>query len=247
MLRLLMTTLLSLPLVTYADHHAMPENVVVEIYECMLNEGSGLQDVIAYARSDFNAWAEAEDINARTFIWEPVAITPPYHEAELRWINYFPTWADYHKANKAWTKPENAKNPKAIAAMTTCEKPVFATSKPVTAMPSGAPQKPLIVGVCQLNEGATMNDATTYLSDARMQAMNKALGLNNGMMLWAPGFGLNPEFDFLQIIAGTDTDMMGLFDAVRTGAARKAQMAFNDQPAPMSCHWDLSTSHQVRI
>ena len=131
--------------------------------------------------------------------------------------------------------------------MTTCEKPVFAKSKPVTSMPSGAPQKPLIVGVCELNEGASMSNATTYLSDARMQAMNKALGLNNDLMLWAPGFGLNPEFDFLQIIAGTDTDMMGLFDAVRTGAARKAQMAFNDQPAPMSCHWDLSTSHQVRI
>jgi hypothetical protein len=70
--------------------------------------------------------------------------------------------------------------------MTTCEKPVFATSKPVTAMPSGAPQKPLIVGVCQLNEGATMSDATTYLSDARMQAMNKALGLNNGMIVVGP-------------------------------------------------------------
>ena len=68
MLRLLMTTLLSLPLMSSADHHSMPENVVVETYECMLNEGSSLQDVIAYPRSDFNAWAEAEDINARTLI-----------------------------------------------------------------------------------------------------------------------------------------------------------------------------------
>jgi hypothetical protein len=39
---------------------------------------------------------------------------------------------------------------------------------------------------------------------------------------------------------------MGLFDAVRTGAAREAQLAFNNQPQPMSCHWDLSKSHTVR-
>ncbi len=107
-------------------------------------------------------------------------------------------------------------------------------------------QKTLIVGLCQLNDGANMRDAMGFLSNERMQSMNKALGVNNGMALWTPGFGLNPDFDFLQVIAGKDADMMGLFDAVRTGAAQKAQLAFSDQPAPMSCHWDLSTSHTIR-
>lgn len=246
MIRLFVTALLSLPLMAYADHHLMTKNMVVEIYECTMNEGSTLQDVVAYARSDFNAWAKTEDINGNTFIWEPIAVTPPYHEAELRWINYFPTWADYHKANKAWTKPENAKNPAAIAAMTTCKKPVFSTAMPIAQMPSDAMQKTLIVGICQINDGANMRDVMTYSTNDRMQSVNKALGVNNGMAIWVPGFGLNPDFDFLQVIAGNDADMMGLFDAVRTGAAREAQLAFNNQPPPMSCHWDLSKSHTVR-
>ena len=53
MIRLFVTALLSLPLTAYADHHLMTRNMVVEIYECTMNEGSTLQDVVAYARSDF--------------------------------------------------------------------------------------------------------------------------------------------------------------------------------------------------
>ena len=62
MIRLFVTALLSLPLMAHADHHLMTKNMVVEIYECTMNEGSTLQDVVAYARSDFNAWAKTEDI-----------------------------------------------------------------------------------------------------------------------------------------------------------------------------------------
>mgnify|MGYP006957465795 FL=1 len=107
-------------------------------------------------------------------------------------------------------------------------------------------QKTLIVGICQINDGANMRDVMTYSTNDRIQSVNKALGVNNGMAIWVPGFGLNPDFDFLQVIAGNDADMIGLFDAVRTGAAGEAQLAFNNQPQPMSCHWDLSTSHTVR-
>ncbi|MGB1188624.1 MAG: hypothetical protein ACPG4A_00190 [Pseudomonadales bacterium] len=243
--KILVFILLFAPLTLAADHHALESRAVVEIYECMLNEGSSVQDVVALARTDFKAWVTENDIRVNTFIWEPVAVTPPYHEAEVRWINYFQTWADYGAASEAWTKPSNGKQAAKINAMTTCAKPVFTTSTPVAQMPTDTPKKPLIVGVCNLNDGATFAEAAKYLSSSRVDAVNAAIGAQTGMMLWTPGFGINPDFDFLQVVSGTHDDMMALFDGVRTGTVQKAQTAFNATPSPASCHWDLSTSYAI--
>jgi hypothetical protein len=244
-LKIILFTLMAVfSLTSFADHHAMPENGVVELYECDLNDGASIEDVVNFGRSDFKKFVAKQKLSVNSFLWEPVAVAPPYQDAQLRWINYFPTWADYSKAVAAWTNSDNANNQTALAAMTTCNKPVFATSMPIAQMPRDK-KKPLIVGVCNLNDGATVADALNYVTPERHQNINKMLGTNNGGMLWVPGFGLNPDFDFLQVIAGTQSDMMTLFDGVRTGKVQTAQAAYSDQSPPMSCHWDLSNSYSL--
>jgi hypothetical protein len=241
---LILGLLASLSLTSYADHHAPPENGVVEIYECNLNEGASVANVVRYGRDDFKKFVDKNKISVNAFIWDPVAVAPPYHEAQLRWINYYPSWAEFSEISAAWTDPKNAKNRAALAALTTCKKPVFATSMPIAQMPSDK-QKPLIVGICNLNEGATSADVQKYITPGRNQHINDVLGTQNGAMMWMPGFGLNPDFDFLQVIAGSQDDMMTLFDGVRTGKVQKAHAAYSDQAPPMSCTWDLSTSYSL--
>jgi hypothetical protein len=231
-------------LTSFADHHAMPENGVVEIYECNLNDSASIEGVVNYGRNSFRKFVDKQKLSINSFVWEPIAIAPPYQDAQLRWINYFPTWADYSKAAAAWNDSKNADNRTALAAMTTCNKPVFATSMPIAQMPQDK-KKPLIVGVCNLNEGATSADALNYVTPGRHQNINKVMGIKNGGMMWVPGFGLNPDFDFLQVIAGSQSDMMALFDGVRTGKVQEAQAAYSDQSPPMSCHWDLSNSYSL--
>ena len=56
--------------------------------------------VIALGQGDFAAFVADNELNMDTYLWEAVAINPPYDEADLGWVNYFPTWKDQSKADR---------------------------------------------------------------------------------------------------------------------------------------------------
>ena len=91
-----------LPAGSFAAHHEAPEPMVAEVYECALNAGSTADDVAALGSSDFADLIAKYDLNMTTFLWEAVAVSPPNDDADVRWVNYFPTCGDYFTADAAW-------------------------------------------------------------------------------------------------------------------------------------------------
>lgn len=87
---------------SFAAHHEEPEPMVAEVYECSLNDDVTADDVAALGSSDFADFAAKYDINMTSFLWEAVAVSPEYGDADVRWVNYFPTWGDYFAADAAW-------------------------------------------------------------------------------------------------------------------------------------------------
>ena len=88
--RLLVVGALSLSVSAMAAHHEETPTIS-EFYECSLNDGVAVSQVLDFARSDFKAFADKNDFAMNSFIWEAVAVSPPYDEPDLRWVNYFPT------------------------------------------------------------------------------------------------------------------------------------------------------------
>ena len=74
-----------------ADHHAPTNSAVSVIYECTLNEGVSPADVVAFGKSTVNKFATNNDLKMNSYLWEAIAINPPYDGADVRWVNYFPT------------------------------------------------------------------------------------------------------------------------------------------------------------
>ena len=87
---------------SFAAHHEEPEPMVAEVYECTLNDGVTADDVAAMGSSDFADFVAEHDISMTSFLWEAVAVSPQYGDADVRWVNYFPTWADYFAGDAAW-------------------------------------------------------------------------------------------------------------------------------------------------
>ena len=87
---------------SFAAHHEEPEPMVAEVYECILNDGITADDVAAMGSSDFADLVAKHDLNMTTFLWEAIAVSPQYGDADVRWVNYFPTWADYFAGDAAW-------------------------------------------------------------------------------------------------------------------------------------------------
>ena len=110
-LTLLLTTVglsMALSASANADDHMSSEPVIAEIYECTLNDGVSPDQVVALGQGDFAAFVADNKLNMNTYLWEAVAINAPYDEADLRWVNYFPTWKDQSKADQLWRrKPTN--------------------------------------------------------------------------------------------------------------------------------------------
>ena len=88
--------------VSPAAHHEEPEPMVAEVFECSLNTGVTADDVAAMGSSDFADFVAQHDISMTSFLWEAVAVSPQYSDADVRWVNYFPTWADYFAGDAAW-------------------------------------------------------------------------------------------------------------------------------------------------
>ena len=74
--RLLVVGALSLSVSAMAAHHEETPRIS-EFYECSLNDGIAVSQVLDFARSDFKAFADKNDFAMNSFIWEAVAVSPP--------------------------------------------------------------------------------------------------------------------------------------------------------------------------
>jgi hypothetical protein len=60
--------------------------------------------------------------------------------------------------------------------------------------------------------------------------------------------GIDPDFDFLNILFGTPSEMANLLDGARTGKISGARKALTDTPDPGSCDtWGPHRSHRVFV
>ena len=224
----------------FAAHHEETP-MIAELYDCTLNEGVIAADVVDFARSDFKAFADANKLAMNTFIWEAVAVSPPYDEPDVRWMNYFPTWGDYFSADKAWrSKGQNVA--KGINDRVSCSKARTFAVHNAGAQPAVALEKPLIAMVCNLDEGKTIQDALAYRKSLNKMS-NSMIDGSVGSAVFTPALGTT-GFDYVAMVAGATDDMAKLMDNVRSGKTQKAmQEAGLENPA--QCVTDLHRSHLV--
>jgi len=224
----------------FAAHHEEAP-MIAEVYDCTLNEGVMVSDLIDFARSDFKAFADENKFAMNTFIWEAVAVSPPYDEPDLRWVNYFPTWGDYFASEAAWraTAQDVAAG---IFERVSCSKARTLAVHNAGAQPTVSQEKPLIAMVCNLNEGKTIADALAYRKGVNKMT-NGMIDGSVGSAIFTPALGIT-GFDYVAMVTGATDDMVRVMDNVRSGKARKAmQEAGLENPA--QCIADLHRSHLV--
>jgi hypothetical protein len=238
--RLLVAGALSLSVSAIAAHHEETP-MISEIYECSLNDGVAVSQVVDFARSDFKAFADKNDFAMNSFIWEAVAVSPPYDEPDLRWVNYFPTWGDYFASEDAWraTAQDVATN---LFELVSCSKARTLAVHNAGAQPPAAQEKPLIAMVCNLDEGKSIGDALAYRKAVNKMA-NDMIDGSVGSTVFTPALGI-AGFDYVAIVTGTTEDMANVMDNVRSGKALKAMRAAGVEN-PAQCVTDLHRSHLV--
>ena len=238
--RLLVVGALSLSVSAMAAHHEETP-MISEFYECSLNEGVTVSQVLDFARSDFKAFADKNDFAMNSFIWEAVAVSPPYDEPDLRWVNYFPTWGDYFASEDAWraTAQDVATN---LFELVSCSKARTLAVHNAGAQPPAALEKPLIAMVCNLDEGKSIGDALAYRKAVNKMA-NDMIDGSVGSTVFTPALGIT-GFDYVAMVTGTTQDMANVMDNVRSGKALKAMRAEGIEN-PAQCVTDLHRSHLV--
>ena len=222
-----------------ADHHAPVNGAVSVLYECTLNEGVSPADGVAFGKSTVNQFATTNNLKMNSYLWEDIAINPPYDEADVRWVNYFPTWVDYYASNETF----GTKGQKVVGEfykMVNCDKPVILGVRNVGGPIPTIQEKPLITSVCQLNDGKTMQDAMAYVPKMT-KLMNETTGANIASSIFVPAFGIS-GFDYVGMFTGATSDMAKLMDSVRSGVMPKAMAKAGMQPAA-TCVNDLHQSH----
>lgn len=222
-----------------ADHHAEPSPMIAEIFECTLNNGATANEVLALGQNNFKKFVAANKLTMNAYLWEAISITPPYNAADIRWVNYFPTWGDHAKANAMWRK-KGAKLQAKLDALSTCQKPIFMMVHNAGARPAQSQEKPLVAQVCNLNEGKNISDALEYRK-AFNSVANSVAETQVGSLLFTPGFGVS-GFDYVAMVAGSEADMVKIMDGVRDGSVPAAAAAVGLQN-PATCGFDLHRSH----
>lgn len=230
---------LSVSISAYADDHLSASPIIAEIYECSLNDGVMAGDVVALGKGEFAKFASRNDLSMNTYLWEAVSINAPYDEADLRWVNYFPTWKDQSTADQLWRTKAIELQAK-INKLITCKKPFFFPMLSI-ARPTQADEKPLMTQVCTLNQGKTMEDAMAFRTMANAVA-NEVSGAQTGSAVFMPGIGLSSGWDFVAMTTGTHDAMASMLDAVRDGSLRSA-MAAKGLENPATCAYDMHRSH----
>ena len=91
-------------------------------------------------------------------MWGAVAVSPPYGDADVRCVNYFPTWDDYFAADAACCE-HGGKIGAKINKLMSCGWPDFAGFMQAGEPAPDAPVKPLYICVCELKPGNTLASA----------------------------------------------------------------------------------------
>ena len=226
---------------SFAAHHEEPAPEVAEVYECLLNDGVTAGDIVALGAGDFASFVGKHELSMTTFLWEAVAVSPPYDEPDVRWVNYFPTWGDYFAAGAAWREHGNKIDVK-INKLMTCGRPTMASFHQTGEPAPDAPVKPLYIRVCQLKPGNTVANAMAYRK-AVNSIQNEQIGSTVGSYMFAPGFG-NPGFDYGAMVTGTPEDMAKVLDHSRDGSTGKL-LTEAGYTEPGNCTVDLHRSHMM--
>ena len=226
---------------SFAAHHEEPAPEVAEVYECLLNDGVTAGDIVALGAGDFASFVGKHELNMTTSLWEAVAVSPPYDEPDVRWVNYFPTWGDYFAAGAAW-REHGEKIDVKINKLMTCGRPTMASFHQTGEPAPDAPVKPLYIRVCQLKPGNTVANAMAYRK-AVNSTQNEQIGSTVGSYMFTPGFG-NPGFDYGAMVAGTPEDMAKVLDHSRDGSTGKL-LTEAGYTEPGNCNVDLHRSHMM--
>ncbi len=226
---------------SFAAHHEEPAPEVAEVYECLLNDGVTAADIVALGAGDFASFVGKHELNMTTFLWEAVAVSPPYDEPDVRWVNYFPTWGDYFAAGAAWREHGEKIDVKSNKLMT-CGRPTMSSFHQAGEPAPDAPVKPLYIRVCQLKPGNTIANAMAYRK-AVNSTQNEQIGSTVGSYMFTPGFG-NPGFDYGAMVAGTPEDMAKVLDHSRDGSTGKL-LTEAGYTEPGNCTVDLHRSHMM--
>ena len=226
---------------SFAAHHEEPEPMVAEVHECTLNAGATAGDVVALGSGDFADFVGEHELNMTTFLWEAVAVSPPYDEPDVRWVNYFPTWGAYFAADAAW-REHGSKVAAKINKLMTCDRPNFAGFMQAGEPAPDAPVKPLYIRVCQLKPGNTIANAIAYRK-AVNSTQNEQIGSTVGSYMFTPGFG-NPGFDYGAMVTGAPEDMAKVLDHSRDGSTGKL-LTEAGYTEPGNCTVDLHRSHMM--
>ena len=226
---------------SFAAHHEEPAPEVAEVYECLLNDGVTAGDIVALGAGDFASFVGKHELNMTTFLWEAVAVSPPYDEPDVRWVNYFQTWGDYFAAGAA-CREHGEKIDVKINKLMTCGRPTMASFHQTGEPAPDAPVKPLYIRVCQLKPGNTVANAMAYRK-AVNSTQNEQIGSTVGSYMFTPGFG-NPGFDYGAMVAGTPEDMAKVLDHSRDGSTGKL-LTEAGYTEPGNCTVDLHRSHMM--
>ena len=239
MIRKILTALtLCLSPFVIADDH-MPRSAVVEVQECMLKEGASPLDVAAFGAKDFKQFVADNDINVGAYLWEAVAVNPPFDEADFRWVMYYPTWDDHYKLREEFLAKGGAMYAK-FSTMASCGKSRFAATMPTGPALEPTQEKPLIAAVCNLNEGLTMQDAMGFVPKATA-LINTSMETEISSFVWTSTVGVS-GFDYLTIFTGETSAMTKMMNGVANGSLFQAFAKAGMAPVA-ECVTDLHHSH----
>ena len=90
-----------------------------------LNEGVTLADAIQHGGSALPKRFDAEKFNMSSYSTESVAVASPYDTQDMRWVNYFPTWAEWGVSGTLGCDSKAAERVEKMFSMTTCHKPMY--------------------------------------------------------------------------------------------------------------------------
>ena len=224
---------------------------LVEAFQCNLNKGVSLEEIIAFGRNEFASLITSAGIEVNTFVWEPLSVAPPYDETDFRWFNYYPSWQSYQAADTLWYSKGNAKNRAKLDKLATCGTPIFNRVHGVVQTESSLDGTDhngnrILIGLCDVIEGMSFTDVRGYLTPELSKNVREAAGADRGQFLMVPGMGINAEFDFLNTLYAAPVEMAKLLDAGREGKLRAARAATTNETPPYNCHtWHLHKSHRI--
>lgn len=218
-----------------------PAPGVAQIFECTLNSGIGVSDIVKFGSTSVNQFVGQQKLQISSYLWEAVAVNEPYREPDVRWVNYYPTWQAMYASGAAFAS-NGTDLVGQFKSMLDCDKPVLLASQNLMSDLVMAKQKPMIAAVCQLIEGKTPKDAMQVPKEMADLA-NTTLGTDIGASMFLPAFGIT-GFDYVGTFYGNTGDMARLMDSVTDRTLPAKMAAAGLQPAA-ECVNDLHTSHQM--